>query len=112
MFLWQNMGGISKLKAWLFLTCHDSKNIFLSFSVKVAIPGNGNLYHFSVSKMSDFFRQLKLSEDTVKVCAKAKIDGKKFSKLNEADLERYGLMHPVVVHFRHSTHKKTPTFML
>ena len=78
----------------------------------MAIPSNGNLYHFSAKKMADFFRQLKVSEDCVRACLKEKVDGKKFSKMTESDLERLGLMHPVVVHFRRSTYKRAPNFML
>ena len=82
------------------------------FSVKVAIPPDGNLYNFSIKKMAEFFRQIKLSDDAVRTCIKNKVDGRKFSKFNEADLEKYGLMHPVVIHFRRCTYKKRPNFML
>ena len=82
--------------------------LVISFiTVKVDLPSDGNLYDFSVKKMADFFRQLKIGEDNVHTCVKEKIDGKKFSKMSEADLEQHGLMHPVVVHFRKTTHKKS-----
>ena len=81
-------------------------------TVKVVIPEDGNLYHFSTNKMSDFLRQLRLDEQSIRACRKDKIDGKKFSRMTEYDLERYGLVHPVVLHFRRLTHKKKSNFML
>lgn len=62
--------------------------------------------------MAEFFRQLKLEEDTIQAVIRDKMDGKRFSRLTESDLERYGMMHPVVVHFRKQSRKKQPNFML
>lgn len=78
----------------------------------MAIPSDGNLYNFSTKKMADFFRQMRLDDDTIRRCVKDKVDGRKFSKMNEADLEKYNLMTPLVIHFRRSTYKKRPNFML
>ena len=76
------------------------------------IPDDGNLYHFSTKKMMEFFRQLKVDELAIRFCLKEKVDGKKFSRLSEADMERLSLMHPVIVHFRKRTMKKNSNFML
>ena len=54
--------------------------------------------------MAEFFKQLRISEETANRIAKEKIDGKKFARMTEAELDTYGLMHPIVVHFRKRTH--------
>ncbi|ELU18837.1 hypothetical protein CAPTEDRAFT_210308 [Capitella teleta] len=72
---------------------------------KVVLPNDGNLYHFSAKKMSEFLRQLKMEPAVIKNCLKNKIDGKKFSQMQESDMERYGIFHPVVAHFRSLTFK-------
>ena len=86
--------------------------MLLPIAVKVSIPQDGNLYNFSIKKMAEFFRQMRLGDDTVRALIKDKVDGRRFSKFSEADLERYGLMHPLVIHFRRSTYKRRPNFML
>lgn len=79
---------------------------------KVVIPEDGNLYHFSVRKMAEFLRQLRIEDVSIHACINDKIDGKKFSRMSAVDLDRYGLMHPVVMHFRKLTRKKKTNFML
>ena len=72
-------------------------------TVKVVIPPDGNLYNFSVKKFAEFLRQMSIETGPIKACIKEKIDGKKFSRMSERDMERFGIMHPVVLHFRKST---------
>ena len=79
---------------------------FCSATVKVVIPTDGNLYNFSAKKLAEFLRQLKLDPVVVKACLKNKVDGKKFSQMMEFDMDRLGLIHPVVMHFRRLTFKK------
>jgi hypothetical protein len=81
-------------------------------SVKLVIPPDGNLYHFSVKKLGEFLHQLRIDEPYIENCIKHKIDGKKFSKLTQEDLKKLGILHPVVVHFRKLTAKSKPKFML
>ena len=90
-------------------TSQYSLSLLFVLTAKVAIPPDGNLYHFSVKKMAEFLRQLKLEPAVVKACMKSKVDGKKFSQLMEFDMERLGLLHPVVIHFRRLTFKKKST---
>ena len=85
-------------------------NIFIT--VKLVIPPDGNIYHFSVKKMGEFLRQMRIDDPYIENCIKHKIDGKKFSKLTQDDLKKLGILHPLVAYFRKLTGKSKAKFML
>ena len=83
-----------------------------SVAVKLQLPPDGNLYHFSVKKMAAFFNELRIDDSTVQTCIRSRMDGKKFSRLSEADLNNYGILNPITGYFRSKTGKRSPKFML
>ena len=38
------------------------------------------------------------------------LDGKKFSRMTEMHMQRFGILHPILVHFRQHTYKKKSGF--
>lgn len=85
----------------------DEKNSSLT------IPVNGNIQGLSVGDMELFFRFLNIDENTIQRLKHRKMDGKKFAKMKEKDLEDFGLKNPIVCYFKDKSKDKTgPKFML
>lgn len=77
------------------------------------IPVNGNIEGFSVDDMELFFRFLKIDENTVQRLRRRKMNGAKFAKMKEKDLEDFGLKNPILCYFKDKSKTKTgPKFML
>ncbi|XP_052774472.1 uncharacterized protein LOC128213029 isoform X2 [Mya arenaria] len=67
---------------------------------EIEIPGNGSLHDFTADDMSTFLRYLGVDERIVAHVHKKGLDGYKFSKLKDSDLEVLGMKNPVICHFR------------
>ncbi|XP_071148263.1 uncharacterized protein [Mytilus edulis] len=78
----------------------------------LTIPKDGDLQGFSVEEMSTFFRYLRIEDNIVQRLSKKNVDGIKFSKLKDIDLENIGIKNPIVMHFRDRSCKKKIPFML
>ena len=82
-------------------------NVRVEFLGIVALPSNGNLYGFSVRRFNEFLQTMNVDESVLKSCRRNKIDGKKFSRMTDQDLEKHGLLQPIIIYFRKQT-MKTP----
>jgi hypothetical protein len=70
----------------------------------IVIPPDGNLASFSADAMATLLRNLKLEDRLVNHLHRQGLDGKKFGRLKDSDLESLQLRHnPVVVFFRDRT---------
>lgn len=66
----------------------------------IEIPADGSLHEFSVDDMSTFLRYMGVEERIVTHVHKKGLDGHKFSKLKDTDLETLGMKNPIICHFR------------
>lgn len=79
----------------------------------LTIPKDGDLQKFSVEEISTFLRYMRIDEYIVQRLQRKKLDGVKFSKLKDTDLENIGIKNPIIIHFRdRSSCKKRIPFML
>jgi len=62
--------------------------------------------------MAAFFNELRIDDSIVQACIRGRMDGKKFSRLSETDLNNYGILNPITIYFRSKTGKRSPKFML
>ena len=103
------------------------KFTFFLFSAKekfipeneIAIPDDGSLHEFSVDDMCTFLRYMGVEERIVTHAHKKGLDGHKFSKLKDSDLEGLNMKNPIICHFRDRSiktqgggHKKRLPFMM
>ena len=84
---------------------------------EIEIPKDGSLIEFSRDDMSTFFRYLGVEERIVTHVHKKGLDGLKFSKMKDMDLEALGMKNPIICHFRDKSvkekgGKKKGSFML
>lgn len=71
---------------------------------EITIPADGNLASFSADSLAHFLRCLRLEERLVAHLHRQGLDGKKFGRLKDADLEKLHLSkNPVLVFFRDRT---------
>jgi len=78
----------------------------------VQIPADGNIQSFSPDDMAVFFRCMKIDELIIQRLKRKKLDGKKFSRLRDIDLEEIGIKNPIVCYFRDRSKKQRIPFML
>ncbi|XP_021350895.1 serine/arginine-rich splicing factor 6-like [Mizuhopecten yessoensis] len=78
----------------------------------IQIPGDGNLQNFSVDEMSVFFRCMKVDELIIQRLKRKKMDGKRFSRLKDTDLEEIGIKNPIMSYFRDRSKRQRMGFML
>ena len=84
---------------------------------EIDIPRDGSLFEFSADDMSTFLRYLGVEERIVTHVHKKSLDGVKFSKLKDSDLEALSMKNPIICHFRDRSirekgGKKKKPFML
>ncbi|KAL4237081.1 hypothetical protein ACF0H5_005465 [Mactra antiquata] len=84
---------------------------------EIEIPADGSLRDFTTDDMSTFLRYLSVEERIVSHVHKKGLDGHKFSKLKDSDLDALGMKNPIICHFRDKSlkekgGKKKPAFML
>ena len=70
---------------------------------EIVIPNDGNLSSFTTDDMCTFFKHMGIEDRIVNFLQKKSLDGKKFSKLKDNDLETIGISNPVIIHFREIT---------
>ncbi|XP_064607025.1 uncharacterized protein LOC135471646 [Liolophura sinensis] len=70
------------------------------------IPNDGNLYTYSVDNMMQFFKYMNFDDKIIKSLQRRKVDGRRFSKMTDDDLKKYGIDNPVVMYFRQKSEKK------
>lgn len=71
---------------------------------EITIPNDGNLASFSADAMATFLRYLRIEDRLVNHLHRNNLDGKKFARLKDSDMESLGLSkNPVVVYFKDRT---------
>jgi hypothetical protein len=91
------------IKNYIFLI--SIPNISSSFPAiqdlkPLTIPKDGDIQAFSVEEMSTFFRYMRINDVIVQRLIRKNMDGVKFSKLKDTDLENIGIKNPIITHFR------------
>ncbi|XP_076463320.1 uncharacterized protein LOC143295484 [Babylonia areolata] len=71
--------------------------------VDITIPNDGSLVAFSVDAMASFFRSLRLDDRLVSHLHRNGLDGRKFGRLKDTDLDNLKLNNPVIAYFRDRT---------
>ncbi|KAL8581613.1 hypothetical protein ACOMHN_049170 [Nucella lapillus] len=71
--------------------------------VEIAIPNDGCLASFSADAMAGFFRHLRLDDRLVTHLHRNGLDGRRFGRLKDTDLDNLRLNNPVIVYFRDRT---------
>lgn len=66
----------------------------------IEIPPNGSLHDFSADDLATFFRHMGIEDRIVNHVQKKGLDGARFSRLNDSDLERLEMKNPIICHFR------------
>lgn len=56
--------------------------------------------------MMQFFKYMNFDEKIIKSLQRRKVDGRRFSKMTDDDLKKYGIDNPVVMYFRQKSEKK------
>ena len=88
------------------LSIHVSSSLFAASSipeVEITIPNDGSLASFSTDSMAAFFRCLRVEERLVGHLHKTGVDGRKFGRLKDSDLDTLQINNPVIVFFRDRT---------
>ncbi|KAH3696603.1 uncharacterized protein LOC127861448 [Dreissena polymorpha] len=67
---------------------------------EIEIPKDGSLHEFSADDMSTFLRHMGVEERIVTHVHSKGLDGRKFSKFKDSDLERLSMKNPIICHFR------------
>lgn len=103
------------IKNYIFLI--SIPNISFSFPAiqdlkPLTIPKDGDIQAFSVEEMSTFFRYMRINDVIVQRLVRKNLDGVKFSKLKDTDLENIGIKNPIITHFRDRSSRKKIPFML
>lgn len=85
---------------------------------EIEIPVDGSLRDFTTDDMSTFLRYMGVEERIVTHVHKKGLDGHKFAKLKDSDLEALSMKNPIICHFRDKSGtkekggKKKAPFML
>lgn len=72
---------------------------------EITIPSDGNLQGFSVDEMVTFFKHIGVEDRITNHLQRKELDGKRFSKLRDSDLETIGIKNPIIMHFRDKSSK-------
>jgi len=78
-----------------------------ALTVKLRLPDDGNLYDLSAARFADLLDCLRVDPQVSAACRRRRMDGRQFSQLSETQMELSGLLHPVLIHFRRLTAKKS-----
>lgn len=81
---------------------------------EITIPNDGNVSKFTVEELSTFLKHMGTSDRIVNHLRKKNVDGKRFSKLSDSELDTVGIKNPIIMYFRDRStkSKKTLPFML
>lgn len=72
----------------------------------IEVPADGSLRDFNPDDMSTFLRYMGVEERIVTHCHSKGLDGVKFSKLKDSDLEALSMKNPIICHFRDKSGQK------
>ncbi|BFY99267.1 hypothetical protein BsWGS_02308 [Bradybaena similaris] len=74
---------------------------------EISIPNDGNLSAFTSVQMANFLKHLRIDERIVSHLFRKSVDGKRFGKMTDSELDTLGMNNPVVIFFRSKTSTKT-----
>ena len=69
---------------------------------------------FTVEELTTFLKHMGTSDRIINHLRKKNVDGKRFSKLSDSELETVGIKNPIIMYFRDRStkSKKSIPFML
>lgn len=76
------------------------------------LPADGNLERFSLDNMVTFFSHLQFTDRILARVRRRRIDGKRFAKLTDSNINTLELNNPFVIYFRDKSKKNEPKFVL
>ncbi|CAL1547295.1 unnamed protein product [Lymnaea stagnalis] len=82
---------------------------------EITIPNDANISNFTCDQLANFLRCLKTDERIISHLHAKSIDGKRFAKLRDSELENLGMKNAVVLFFREKSNvkvKRKGPFML
>ena len=108
--VWLNLFFISNVQNFAFIS-EISKFIP---EQEITIPNDGNVSKFTVEELTTFLKHMGTSDRIVNHLRKKNVDGKRFSKLSDSELETVGINNPIIMYFRDRStkSKKSIPFML
>ncbi|CAG5135887.1 unnamed protein product, partial [Candidula unifasciata] len=72
----------------------------------ITIPSDGNISLFTHEQLAIFLRYLKIEDRIISHLHRKQVDGKRFAKLKDTELDSLGINNPVVVFFRNKSNTK------
>lgn len=82
---------------------------------EIVIPNDANISNYTSDQLANFLRCLKIDERIISHLHAKSIDGKRFAKLRDSELENLGMKNAVVIFFREKSNvkvKRKGPFML
>lgn len=74
---------------------------------EISIPNDANISTFTKDQIANFFRCIKVDPRIISHLHRKNVDGKRFSRLKDSELENIGLNNPVVMFFRDKSAPKS-----
>ncbi|XP_071117624.1 uncharacterized protein [Haliotis cracherodii] len=73
----------------------------------ITIPNDGCLHNFTADEMATFFRYMRVEDRLINHMHRKGLDGKKFSRLKDSEMDGLGLNNPIIKYFREKSMKRT-----
>ncbi|XP_046547607.1 uncharacterized protein LOC124257553 isoform X1 [Haliotis rubra] len=73
----------------------------------ITIPNDGCLHNFTADEMATFFRYMRVEDRLINHMHRKGLDGKKFSRLKESEMDGLGLNNPIIRYFKEKSVKRT-----
>lgn len=67
---------------------------------EINIPNDSNISSFTCDQLANFLRCFNVDKKIISHLYRKKVDGKRFSRLRDSELENLGMKNPVIVFFR------------
>lgn len=91
------------LNIYVYIACNFNTRAASIPEVEFAIPDDGNLASFSADAMASFMKCLRVEDRIIGHLHRQSLDGRKFGRLKDNELENLNLKNPVLVYFRDRT---------
>uniref|UniRef100_A0A0B6ZP48 SAM domain-containing protein n=1 Tax=Arion vulgaris TaxID=1028688 RepID=A0A0B6ZP48_9EUPU len=73
----------------------------------ISIPNDGNISVFTSIQLANFLRCLKIDEKIISHLHRKAVDGNRFGKMTDTELDTLGMNNPVIVFFRNKSSPKS-----
>ncbi|GFO11332.1 hypothetical protein PoB_003783700 [Plakobranchus ocellatus] len=74
---------------------------------EIRIPESANISSFTCDQLANFLRCFNVEGRVISHLHRKQVDGKRFSRLKDSELESLGMKNPVITYFRDKSHVKT-----